>query len=102
MPYLIVPYVVREECGRLTRKQKKFNFLDSSTRINVACTFGLWKGRFRVLQIVMDAKTLAKTKTGIIAPIVAYNLMLKLRDGTSNTPFVDSDEEKADLWLVMM
>jgi hypothetical protein len=94
LPYLLVLYAEREEGGALTHLQKRFNFYHSSTRMAVECTFGLWKGRFRVLQTVMDEKSLGKTKHVIMATIVLHNLMLGLRDDTPITPFSEPHEEE--------
>lgn len=95
LPHLMVPYVKREESGELNALQRRYNFLHSSTRMAVECTFGLWKGRFRVLQTVMDEKTIVKTKRVVMATIVLHNWMLALRDTTRITPYVESTEYEA-------
>ncbi|KAF4142140.1 DDE superfamily endonuclease [Phytophthora infestans] len=73
LPHLMVPDAEREEGGELNALQRRYNFLHSSTRMAVECTFGLWKGRFRVLQTVMDEKTIVKTKRVVMATIVLHN-----------------------------
>ncbi|KAF4032365.1 DDE superfamily endonuclease [Phytophthora infestans] len=95
LPHLMVLYAEREEGGRLNALQRRYNFLHSSTRMAVECTFGLWKGRFRVLQTVMDEKTIVMTKRVAMATIVFHNWMLALRDTTRITPYVESTEYEA-------
>ncbi|ETP06417.1 hypothetical protein F441_17195 [Phytophthora nicotianae CJ01A1] len=94
LPYLMVPYAEREEGGELNSQQRRYNFLHSSTRMAIECTFGLWKGRFRVLQAVMDEKTLIKTMHVVMATIVFHNLVLDLNDDTQTTSFVETSENE--------
>nr|KAE8919287.1 hypothetical protein PF009_g30404 [Phytophthora fragariae] len=82
LPSLIVPYAERGEGGSLTAKQHRFNTLHSSTRMSVECTFGLWKGRFRYLQKVLDEKSVEKTVRLVTATVVLHNVMVDLQDNT--------------------
>ncbi|KAF4144508.1 DDE superfamily endonuclease [Phytophthora infestans] len=95
LPHLMVSYAEHEEGGELNALQRRYNFLHSSTRMAVECTFGLWNERFRVLQTVMDEKTIMKTKRVVMATIVLHNWMLVLRDTTRITPYVESTEYEA-------
>ncbi|KAF4141558.1 DDE superfamily endonuclease [Phytophthora infestans] len=94
LPYLMVPFAEREEGEELNSQQRRYNFLHSSTRMAVECTFGLWKGRLRVLQTVMDENTLIKTMHVVMATIVLHNLMLDLNDDTQITSFVETSENE--------
>ena len=77
-PFLLTPYIDEN----LTKRQKRYNYLLSSTRMSVECAFGLWKGRFRILTTRMNEKTVAKTCDVICATIVLHNLLISLYDDT--------------------
>ncbi|EEY57120.1 uncharacterized protein PITG_10928 [Phytophthora infestans T30-4] len=43
------------EC--LTRKQLRYSYLHSRSRMAVECSFGLWKGRFRIVNCCLNTKS---------------------------------------------
>ncbi|KAE9289727.1 hypothetical protein PF008_g25818 [Phytophthora fragariae] len=96
LPNLIVPYAEREEGGSLTQQQHHFNTLHSSTRMAVERTFGLWKGRLRALQKVLDEKTVDKTVRVVTATVVLHNLMIDLRDSTRIKRYKEPSFEEPD------
>ncbi|GMF55204.1 unnamed protein product [Phytophthora fragariaefolia] len=92
LPWLIVPYNEREEGGMLSPQQKQFNFLHFSTRIAVERTFGFWKGRFRNQQTPMSQATPCHAADFIVATMVLHNLMIRFRDRTRISLFVDNED----------
>ncbi|ETO83913.1 hypothetical protein F444_02141 [Phytophthora nicotianae P1976] len=91
LPGLIVPYCDREEGGSQTPRQKQFNYLHSSTRISEESTFGIWKGRFRMVQGMMSQETPRGAAEFLVAIIVQHNLMILYRDTACITLFVEGD-----------
>ncbi|KAF0746936.1 hypothetical protein AaE_007938 [Aphanomyces astaci] len=90
-PWLIVPYMPHEEGGRLTPRQKRFNFKHSSTRMPVECAFGRLKERFRILKCTMSEITLSRTVSHIVACLVLHNMFLQFNDGLFSTPNNERD-----------
>ena len=78
-PFLLTPFTD----PFLSKKQKKYNFLHSSSRMSVECAFGLWKGRFRILCKKMNEKSIEKTGDIIAATIVLHNLLILMEDDTT-------------------
>ncbi|EEY63735.1 uncharacterized protein PITG_02218 [Phytophthora infestans T30-4] len=95
LPWLIVPYCEREEGGRLSQQQKQFNFLHSSTRMAVECTFGRWKGRFRMLQCALSQETARRSANFVVATVVLHNLMKIYRDSAQFPLFRERGNENA-------
>ncbi|KAG6942246.1 hypothetical protein JG688_00018236 [Phytophthora aleatoria] len=89
----MIPYCEREEGGVLSRQQKKFNFLHSSTRMPVESTFGIWKGRFRMLQCVLSQETPRCAAQVVVATIVLHNLMTKYRDPANIALYVEAEDD---------
>jgi len=70
-PWCIVPY--QKPTGRqLTRSEKKFNFLLSSTRVIIEHSFGMLKGRFRALKKELDI-SLPRVKWYMPACMIMHN-----------------------------
>ncbi|KAI4463677.1 hypothetical protein MML48_4g00008954 [Holotrichia oblita] len=73
---LITPY---KDNGHLSRKQKKFNYLHSAARVCTEQTFGLLKGRFRILRHVNIYCTDVIPKV-IIACCILHNICMTMND----------------------
>ena len=56
--------------GRLTRRQKRYNFVHSSTRMVVERSLGLLKGRFRKLKTQMEVDKIEDAPVIIVAACV--------------------------------
>ncbi|ETN04008.1 hypothetical protein PPTG_23681 [Phytophthora nicotianae INRA-310] len=93
-PGLMVPYSDREEGGSLTERQNKFNFFHSSTRMAVESTFGVWKGRFRILQCPLNQETPREASDVIVATIVLHNLFISFRDAAVIPRYVEEDDDE--------
>ncbi|KAE9021496.1 hypothetical protein PF005_g1218 [Phytophthora fragariae] len=91
---LIVPYCEREEGGELTPQQKQFNFRHSSTRVVVESTFGLWKGRFRMLQGVLNQETPRTAAKFVVATMVLHNVMIFFQDSSKIRLYMAQDDEE--------
>ncbi|KAJ8926257.1 hypothetical protein NQ314_021378 [Rhamnusium bicolor] len=72
MAWLITPY---RDNGRLTRKQRSFNYKQSSTRVCIEQTFGLLKGRFIILRHINVYRVDLIPKI-IIACCVLHNICM--------------------------
>jgi hypothetical protein len=74
--YLLTPY---RDNGHLTRKQKTYNYKQSSTRVFIEQCFGLLKGRFRILKHVnlYDTEFIPKI---ILACCVLHNICMEKKD----------------------
>ena len=62
--------------GRLNREQQRFNFILSSKRMKIEHTFGLFKGRFRKLKVMMDLDLLEDIPLIVITACVLHNFCL--------------------------
>eukprot|EP00644_Phytophthora_capsici_P015982 jgi/Phyca11/122795/e_gw1.49.217.1 len=81
-PAIMTPYLENDGAG-LTRKQLRYNYLHSRTRMAVECAFGLWKGRFRIVNCCLNTKTVEKAVDIIAATMVLHNILLDIKDDTS-------------------
>ncbi|KAF4134147.1 DDE superfamily endonuclease [Phytophthora infestans] len=61
----------------------RYNYLHSRTRMAVECAFGLWKGRFRIVNCCLNTKAVEKAVDIIAATMVLHNILLDIKDGTS-------------------
>ena len=78
--------------GKLTREQKQFNYLLSSTRMKIEHTFGLLKGRFRKLKVMMDIDKVEDIPLIVTSACVLHNFCLVNEDNIDM--FLDSDIEQ--------
>lgn len=67
--WLMAPY---KDNGNLTRRQKKYNYHHSQTRVVIEHTFGLLKGRWRRL-LALGLKDVAEDTNFILAACVLHN-----------------------------
>ncbi|POM79085.1 hypothetical protein PHPALM_3309 [Phytophthora palmivora] len=79
---IMTPFMENDGAG-LTRKQLRYNYLDSRTRVAVECAFGLWKGRFRIVNCCINTKCVKKAVGIVTATMVLHNILLGLKDDTS-------------------
>ncbi|KAB0805325.1 hypothetical protein PPYR_02295 [Photinus pyralis] len=86
--YLLTPY---RDNGHLSRKQKNYNFKHSSTRVYVEQTFGLLKGRFRILKHV-HMYNVELIPDLILACCVLHNICMKNNDEIDVDTFEDKDD----------
>ncbi|KAG5870547.1 hypothetical protein JTB14_025892 [Gonioctena quinquepunctata] len=73
---LITPY---RDNGYLTQQQKRFNYLHSATRVHIEQSFGLLKGRFRILKFINIYRTDIIPDI-IIACCVLHNICMQNKD----------------------
>ena len=66
--------------GKLTREQRLFNYVLSSTRIKIEPTFGLLKGRFRKLKVMMDIDKIEDIPFFVTSVCVLRNFCLLNED----------------------
>ncbi|XP_044764703.1 putative nuclease HARBI1 [Coccinella septempunctata] len=83
---LITPY---RDNGHLTRQQRHFNYLHSATRVHIEQSFGLLKGRFRILKFVNIYKT-ETIPNNIIACCVLHNICMQNKESDINLDELDS------------
>lgn len=77
--------------GKLTREQRQFNYILSSTRIKIEHTFGLLKGRFRKLKVMMDIDKVEDIPLLVTSACVLHNFCLLNEDNIDM--FLESDIE---------
>ncbi|EEY68939.1 uncharacterized protein PITG_05084 [Phytophthora infestans T30-4] len=81
-PAIMTPFVGNTgEC--LTRKQLLYNYQHSRSRIAVECSFGLWKGRFRIVKCRLNTKSVEKAVDIVAATIVLHIILMDMKDDTS-------------------
>ena len=78
--------------GKLTREQRQFNYILSSTRMKIEHTFGLLKGRFRKLKVMMDIDKVEDIPLLVTSACVLHNFCLLNEDDMDM--FLDSDIEQ--------
>ncbi|KAG6950098.1 hypothetical protein JG687_00014447 [Phytophthora cactorum] len=95
---LVVPCCEREEGGALSSQQKTVQL---PTRMPVESTFGLWKGRFQILQGVMNQETPPSSAHFVVATVVLHNLMILYNDDVEISQFIEEDGTSVDFNGVM-
>jgi hypothetical protein len=79
--------------GKLnTREQRHFNYRISSTRMKIEHTFGLLKGRFRKLKVMMDVYKVEDIPLLVTSACVLHNFCL-INEGNVEM-FLDLDHEQ--------
>ncbi len=78
--------------GKLTREQRQFNYFLSSTRMKIEHTFGLLKGRFRELKVMMDIDKVEDIPLIVTSACVLHNFCLLNEDNIDM--FLDSEIEQ--------
>ncbi|XP_030757991.1 putative nuclease HARBI1 [Sitophilus oryzae] len=84
--YVLTPY---RDNGHLTQIQKNYNFKHSSTRVCIEQSFGLLKGRFRILKHVNIYRT-ELIPPLVLACCVLHNICMQKNDMVE--PIYDPDE----------
>lgn len=77
--------------GKLTRQQQHFNYRLSSKRMKIEHTFGLLKGRFRKLKVMMDIDRVEDIPLLVTSACVLHNFCLLNEDDVEM--FLDLDIE---------
>ena len=85
--FLMTPY---KDNGCLTREQKKFNYVLSSTRVFVEQAFGILKKKFRILNY-MKIQNVVLAKQTIMACFVLHNIIIE-----NEKPNVDDVELRSE------
>lgn len=85
---ILVPY---KDNGRLTQRQKNYNYCLSSTRMVVERSIGLLKARFRILLDKLPMKRIDLIPNYIMACCVLHNICL-MRNDMIEIPIIVEDE----------
>ncbi|KAG2999679.1 hypothetical protein PC118_g637 [Phytophthora cactorum] len=56
---LQTPYIPREEGGKLSCLQERYNYIHSATRMAIECAFGMLKQRFRLIRRQLEQMSIA-------------------------------------------
>ena len=75
LDWIITPY---KYYGNLSRRQKRFNLVHSSTRICVENSFGLLKKRFRRIQYFMELHNINRIVNLTTAACILHNQCLAI------------------------
>lgn len=94
---LLTPY---RDNGYLTQQQKRFNYLHSSTRVFIEQSFGLLKGRLRILKFVNVYRTDIIPNI-IIACCVLHNMCMKNNDQNIEMYVEESNNDQITTQLVL-
>ena len=81
--------------GCLTRRQKRYNFVHSSTRMVLERSLGLLKGRFRKLKTQMEVDKIEDAPVIIVAACVLHNFCL-MDDEDDIEDFIDGNSDDDD------
>lgn len=79
---VMTPYIPREENGELSRRQERYNYILSATRMAIECAFGMLKQRFRLIRRQFEQKTIGNCTRCILASMVLHNILIDLEDNT--------------------
>jgi hypothetical protein len=85
--WLLTPF---KDYGNLTQKQRRYNYVHSSTRVATKRTFGALKGRFRCLKY-LDIKDITKAVKVVSSCCVLHELCLTTND--SMEEYIEEDFE---------
>lgn len=85
---LLVPY---KDNGRLTERQKNYNYCLSSTRMTVERSIGLLKARFRILLDKLPMRRIDVIPNYIMACCVLHNICL-MRNDIIEIPIIVEDQ----------
>lgn len=86
--YLMVPYPGRN----LPQKQSTFNYKHSATRMCIEKTFGILKGRFRVLLDKVPMQKVSKVNSLAMACCALHNLCIDLQDELAENEIVFDED----------
>ena len=81
--------------GRLTRRQRRYNFVHSSTRMVVERSLSLLKGRFRKLKTQMEVDKIEDAPVIIVAACVLHNVCL-MDDEDDIEDYMDDNSDGDD------
>lgn len=76
-PFLIIPYKIKDDMSRI---QKNFNYLHSSTRMRVEQAFGILKKRFAIYSTDLTWRDLKETGVLIGSTLIVHNWLIDLQD----------------------
>ncbi|KAE9313823.1 hypothetical protein PF008_g19636 [Phytophthora fragariae] len=79
---LLTPYIPREEGGRLSRCQERYNYTHSATRVAIECAFGMLTQRFRLIRRQLEQKSTTNCTRCILASMILHNILIELEDDT--------------------
>lgn len=85
--WLLKPF---RDNGHLSRRQRRFNYRLSSTRVAIERSFGLLKGRFRRLQL-LDTKSVKTAVDTIIVCCIFHNICI-INDDVLDQYIRDGDD----------
>lgn len=85
--WLLTPF---KDYGNLTQKQRRYNYVHSSTRMAIKRTFGALKSRFRCLKY-LDIKDITKAVKVVSSCCVLHELCLITND--SMEEYIEEDFE---------
>ena len=88
-PNLLTPY---KDFGEFSPVQRRYNYVQSSTRVIIERAFGLLKGKFRRLKKI-ELNTLKTINNLIHACVILHNFCIFSKEDNS---FVEIDEEEED------
>lgn len=84
--FLITPF---KDNGHLTRRQRRFNYFQSSIRVVIEQAFGILKGKFRRLRY-LNMKRIDLIPTVITACCILHNVCLEEGDEVQFRPVIDA------------
>lgn len=71
--WILTPF---KDNGRLTRRQRRYNFVHSPTRMVVERSLALYKGRFRKMKTEMEINRIEDAPEIVVASCVLHNICL--------------------------
>lgn len=92
LSWLVPPY---KDTGRLTDKQRKFNYIHSSTRMAVENAFGLLKTRFRRLLHFTEQKNIPAITNIVMSACILHNICIFFDDEIDAEVMNESNEDNS-------
>ena len=79
-PRVITPFLESEEKRPLSQRELHFNYVHSSSRMVVECSFGILKERFRKLKKPLEERSPQRSARVIVTCMVLHKILIKLQD----------------------
>ena len=86
---MLTHYVEHEE---LSDKQRNFNYVLSTTRMDVECAFGMLKNRFRLLRRPLEQKSVDTARRVVLACMALHHVLINLSDSNVDNGTPEEDD----------
>ncbi|XP_055377139.1 putative nuclease HARBI1 [Condylostylus longicornis] len=92
--YLMTPF---KDYGKLTEKQRKFNYYLSSQRVHIEQSFGILKQKFKILDFI-NCRDLCQVKYIVMACVTLHNFIIDNSNERLDEIIYANYEEESDVF----